>query len=76
MLKKTEKFCKVFVNRTFFQWKSGEWLKHRARGQPGLGSKPTRAILLCPWERHFKVLLGCLVILASNKISTNSIFKN
>ena len=30
-----------------------EWLKHRARDQHGLGSKPTRAILLCPWERHF-----------------------
>ena len=22
----------------------------------GLGSKPTRAILLCPWERHFTAL--------------------
>ena len=31
-----------------------EWLKRRARDQYGLGSKPTRAILLCPWERHFK----------------------
>ena len=31
----------------------GEWLKHRDRDQHGLGSKPTRAILLCPWERHF-----------------------
>ena len=30
-----------------------EWLKRRARDQHGLGSKPTRAILLCPWERHF-----------------------
>ena len=30
-----------------------EWLKHRARDQHGLGSKPTHAILLCPWERHF-----------------------
>ena len=30
-----------------------EWLKRRAREQHGLGSKPTRAILLCPWERHF-----------------------
>ena len=25
--------------------------------QHGLGSKPTRAILLCPWERHFTALL-------------------
>ena len=30
-----------------------EWLERRAREQHGLGSKPTRAILLCPWERHF-----------------------
>ena len=30
-----------------------EWLKRRARNQHGLGSKPTRAILLCPLERHF-----------------------
>ena len=33
-----------------------EWLKCRARDQHGLGSKPTRAILLCPWERHFTAL--------------------
>ena len=30
-----------------------EWLKRRARNQHGLGSKTTRVILLCPWERHF-----------------------
>ena len=24
--------------------------------QHGLSSKPTRAILLCPWERHFTAL--------------------
>ena len=30
-----------------------EWLKRRTRNQHGLGSKPTRAILLCSWERHF-----------------------
>ena len=33
-----------------------EWLKRRARDQRGLGSKPTRAILLYPWERHFMAL--------------------
>ena len=33
-----------------------EWLEHRARDQNGLGSKPTRAILLCRWERHFTAL--------------------
>ena len=30
-----------------------EWLTRRARDQHGLGSKPTCAILLCPWKRHF-----------------------
>ena len=30
-----------------------EWLKRQTRNQHGLGSKATRAILLCPWERHF-----------------------
>ena len=30
-----------------------EWLRRRTRDQHGLGSKPTRAILLCPWERYF-----------------------
>ena len=31
-------------------------LKRRAHNLYGLGSKPTRAILLCPWERHFTAL--------------------
>ena len=30
-----------------------KWLEHQACEQHGLSSKPTRAILLCPWERHF-----------------------
>ena len=33
-----------------------EWLKRSAYNRHGLGSQPTRAILLCPWERHFAVL--------------------
>ena len=33
-----------------------EWLKRRTDDQHGLGSKPTCAILLCPWERHFTAL--------------------
>ena len=33
-----------------------EWLKHRTDDQHDLGSKPTYAILLCPWERHFTAL--------------------
>ena len=32
-----------------------EWLKHRTDDQHGLASKPTCAILLCIWERHFTV---------------------
>ena len=33
-----------------------KWLKHRTDDQHGLGSKPTCAILLYPWERHFTAL--------------------
>ena len=33
-----------------------EWLKRRDRDQHSFGSIPTRAILLCPWERHFTAL--------------------
>ena len=28
-----------------------DWLKRRTCDQHGLGLKPTRAILLCPWEK-------------------------
>ena len=30
-----------------------KWLEHCNCEQHGLGSKPTYAILLCSWERHF-----------------------
>ena len=33
-----------------------EWLKCRAYDHHVLGSKPTRAILLCSWEKHFTAL--------------------
>ena len=33
-----------------------EWLKCRTRDRHSPGSKPTWAILLCPWERHFTAL--------------------
>ena len=33
-----------------------EWLKRRAYDQHGPRSKPTRANLLCLWERHFTAL--------------------
>ena len=35
-----------------------KWLKHQTDDQHGLGSKPTCAILLCPWERHFTALFS------------------
>ena len=51
-----------------------EWLRRRAHDQHGLGSKTTRAILLCRWERHFTALFPCLVVLASSsKLSRISI---
>ena len=43
-----------------------ERLKRRAHDQPGLRSKPTRAILLCPSERHFTAFFPAWVFLASN----------
>ena len=30
-----------------------KWLKCPTHDQHGLGSKPSRTILLCLWERHF-----------------------
>ena len=33
-----------------------EGLKHRTDDQHSFGLKPTCAILLCPWERHFTAL--------------------
>ena len=33
-----------------------EWLECQECDQHGPGSKPTRAILLCPWERHLTAL--------------------
>ena len=51
-----------------------EWLKHRTDDQHGLGSKPTCAILLCPWERHFTALSPAWwswqAVLNYNNIST------
>ena len=43
-----------------------KWLRHLAHDQHGLGSKPTHAILLCHWEKHFMALFTCLVVLASS----------
>ena len=33
-----------------------EWLERRDCDRHDLGSKPSRAIPLCPWERHFTAL--------------------
>ena len=33
-----------------------KWLERCAYGQHGLGLKPTRIILLCPWEKNFTAL--------------------
>ena len=33
-----------------------EWLTYRTNDQHGLGSKPSCAILLCSWEKHFTTL--------------------
>ena len=41
------------------QWIVGsivEWLERRDCDRHGPGSKPTRAIVLCTWERHFTAL--------------------
>ena len=51
-------FCKIYIlYGTFFKnplvGSVVELLKRRAYDQHGLGLKPTRAILLCPWETHF-----------------------
>ena len=45
-----------------------EWLERR--DQHALGLKPTRAIPLCPWKRHFTTY-PCLVVLAiSSKLQS------
>ena len=56
----------VFINTCFMYYllntfltcrrQRGRVLKHGVRDRHSLGSKPTRAILLCPWERHFTAL--------------------
>ena len=37
----------------FISRQRGRMVKRRVHDQHGLGSKPTRAILLRPWERYF-----------------------
>ena len=45
----------IFYFKNFFG-SVVEWLKRRAYDQHDPGSKPTRAILLCPWEKHCTAL--------------------
>ena len=56
MLQIKEILLKLFVNRHSFVGSVVKWLKRRPYDRHSLGSKPTRAILLCPWERHFTAL--------------------
>ena len=46
-----------------------EWLKRRAYDQHGLGSKAARAILLCPWEKHFTAWWSWQAVLNYSHIS-------
>ena len=43
-----------------------EWLNRRDRDRHGLGSKPTRAILLRPWGKTLYGTFPCMVVLASS----------
>ena len=43
-------------NTILFNIQLVNWLKRHACGRHGLGPKSTRAILLCPLERHFAAL--------------------
>ena len=46
----------VYAKFYFGQSYRVEWSERRAYDQHGLVSKPTHAILLFPWERHFMAL--------------------
>ena len=50
-----------------------EWLGCCGCDQHGIGSNPTCAILLCPWEKHFKTFFPTLrswqAVLNSSHIS-------
>ena len=54
---KITKSCQSGFNTFYFIVDSAlEWLEHRNCNRHGLGLKSTRAIQLCPWERHFITL--------------------
>ena len=54
-----------------------EYLEQRDCDQNGCGSKPTCAILLCPWnfEKHFRAYFLCLADLASSFKFQSYLFK-
>ena len=45
-----------FVKQTKVVGSMVEWLEHQDCGRHSPSSKPTCAILLCPWERHLTAL--------------------
>ena len=47
----------IVTNISIYVGSMVKWLENCAYDQHDLGSKPTCAILLCSWERHFMVLL-------------------
>ena len=56
-IKGNRKILQIFRTQNIFSSGSAvEWLKRRACDQHGVGSKPTHAILLCPWKRHLMAL--------------------
>ena len=79
-----EKFChsaspyyncfKIFKLTDLYLGSVVEWLRHRTDNQLGLSSKPTCAILLCHWEKHFTALSPAWwswqAVLNYNNIST------
>ena len=71
--------CRFEVSRFEDRFEVGsvvEWLERWACEHHGLGSKPTRAIVLCPWERHLTAYSPAWwswqAVLNYNHISINS----
>ena len=52
-----------------------KWLERRDCDRHGLRSKPTRAILLCPWKRHLAAFSCYLVALASSSKFLSYLYK-
>ena len=55
-IKKSIKFCSLFPLQHEVFRSVVEWLERRDCDRHVFGSKPTCAILLSPWERHFTAL--------------------